>query len=51
MPGPLHIAWWSDAGAVSDKIALAKKLGVRGVALFKLDGGEDPNIWNVLPAK
>ena len=51
MPGPLHIAWWSDARAVSDKIALAKKLGVRGVALFKLDGGEDPNIWNVLPTK
>ena len=37
-----------DAQSVADKIALAKKLGVRGVAIFKLDGGQDPGIWNVL---
>lgn len=48
---PLRIAWWSDASAVNDKIKLAKKLGVRGIALFKLDGGQDPNIWNLLPKK
>lgn len=46
---PLHIVWWSDAEAVSDKIRLAKKLGVRGVAIFKFDGGQDPRIWDVLP--
>ena len=40
--------WWSDASAVADKVAVARKLGVRGVAVFKFDGGEDPNIWNVL---
>ncbi len=39
---------WPDAQSVADKIALAKKLGVRGVAIFKLDGGQDPGIWNVL---
>jgi len=44
----LHIAWWSDAQAIQDKIQLAKSLGVRGVAIFKLDGGEDPGLWDVL---
>ena len=39
---------WPDAQAIAGKIALAKALGVRGVAIFKLDGGEDPGIWSVL---
>jgi len=48
--GPtIHILWWSDAQAIADKIALAKKLGVRGVAIFKIDAGEDPGLWSVLP--
>jgi spore germination protein YaaH len=44
-----RIVWWSDAGAIGDKIRLAKELGVRGIALFKLDGGEDPALWDILP--
>ncbi|HVM73558.1 MAG TPA: glycosyl hydrolase family 18 protein [Candidatus Paceibacterota bacterium] len=39
---------WSDAQSVQSKIALAKALGVRGVAIFEFDGGEDPAVWNVL---
>ncbi len=43
-----HLMDWPDAQSVADKIALAKKLGVRGIAIFKLDGGQDSNIWAVL---
>ncbi|MDB5224419.1 MAG: Copper amine oxidase domain protein, partial [Candidatus Adlerbacteria bacterium] len=35
--------------AIKAKVDLAKKLGVRGVAIFKIDGGEDPAMWSVLP--
>lgn len=39
---------WPDAGSVQTKIDLAKRLGVRGISIFKLDGGQDPAIWNTL---
>jgi spore germination protein YaaH len=45
---PFNFLSWSDAQAVADKVALARRLGVRGVAVFKFDGGEDPKIWEVL---
>jgi len=39
---------WHDAQSVQQKIDLAKKLGLRGISIFKFDGGQDPNIWNTL---
>lgn len=45
---PFYLLWWSDSKAIADKVALAKKLGVRGVAVFKMDGGEDQGMWSVL---
>lgn len=38
---------WPDAESVRQKVELARKLGVRGISVFKFDGGQDPNMWNV----
>ena len=37
---------FSDSKSAADKIALAKKMGLRGVVFFKLDGDQDPLLWN-----
>jgi len=29
-------------------VKLARELGIKGVAVFKFDGGEDPGMWGVL---
>jgi peptidoglycan hydrolase-like protein with peptidoglycan-binding domain len=39
---------WPDAHSMQTKIDLAKRLGVRGISIFKFDGGQDPAIWNTL---
>ena len=43
----VHVVWWSDAEAIAEKVDLAKELGIAGVAIFKIDGGEDKNIWKL----
>ncbi|MDB5237670.1 MAG: Chitinase [Parcubacteria group bacterium] len=45
---PVQLLWWSDAQAIQDKVNLAKQLGLRGVSIFKMDGGEDQGMWNAL---
>jgi spore germination protein YaaH len=49
LPGTVRYVTWSDSVAIAQKVALARQLGIRGVVIFKLDGGEDQNMWNVLP--
>jgi len=43
----VNLVWWSDAEAIATKVALAKELGLRGISLFKIDGAEDPAIWEL----
>src|ERR1700689_5363550 len=34
--------------SIIHKADLAKTLGGSGIAMFKIDGGEDPNIWTAI---
>lgn len=43
-----NMVWWSDAVAVASKVDLAEELGLRGISIFKIDGGEDKAIWKSL---
>lgn len=51
LPNATRVLVWSDGEAVDDKIGLAHTLGLHGIAIFKIDGGEDVILWDRLSAR
>ena len=43
-----NLVWWSDAEAIKQKTDLAKEYKLGGVGIFKVDGGEDSEMWDEL---
>jgi spore germination protein len=43
-----HIVTFADAETVKQKMDLAKKLNLKGICLFKLDGLVDPQVYSML---
>lgn len=44
----VNMVWWSDAQAIAQKTELAQEFGLKGISIFKIDGGEDQAIWDIV---